>query len=182
MIFLRIAGTATPVFLIAAHGAAWLAGLITIWTLTLTAVGIHMAWMNAPDRLVGGTFVGLGCVAGLALPQVWLPRGLSRLRLRRCGMPVHGDSPVHHLNLPVRASLFLLIPTYASSPLVHSTRCSGQPGCEVIAIGAVGPPDFPSGVGYHDEGETEAYAIRIVLLVRADTPTRRLTIETMYDL
>ena len=39
MIFLLIAGTATPVFLIAAHGAARLAGLITIWTLTLTAGG-----------------------------------------------------------------------------------------------------------------------------------------------
>ena len=32
MIFLLIVGTATPVFLIAAHGAARLAGLIMIWT------------------------------------------------------------------------------------------------------------------------------------------------------
>jgi predicted membrane channel-forming protein YqfA (hemolysin III family) len=94
--------------------------------------------MNAPELLVGGTFVGLGCVAGLALPEVWLhsgaaagalmlaggvlyiagalsyhrrlaerlsgglrlPQGLSRLCLRRRGIPVHGDSVVHHLNLP----------------------------------------------------------------------------------
>ena len=34
-----------------------------------------MAWMNAPERLVGGTFIGLGCVAGLALPAVWLHSG-----------------------------------------------------------------------------------------------------------
>jgi hemolysin III len=39
VIFLLIAATATPAFLIAAHGAARLAGLITIWTLTLTAAG-----------------------------------------------------------------------------------------------------------------------------------------------
>jgi predicted membrane channel-forming protein YqfA (hemolysin III family) len=141
MIFLLIAGTATPAFLIAAHGIARLTGLIAIWTLTLTAGAIHMAWTNAPERLVGGTFVALGWVAGLALPAVWLhsrpaagalmfaggvlytagalsyhrrwpnplsegfrlPRGLSRLRLRRCGVPVHGDSAVHRLNLPVRA-------------------------------------------------------------------------------
>ena len=38
MIFLLIAGTAIPVFLIAAHGVARLAGLIMIWTLTLTLV------------------------------------------------------------------------------------------------------------------------------------------------
>ena len=67
MIFLLIAGTATPVFLIAAHGIARLAGLIAIWTLTLTAGAIHMAWMNAPERLVGGTFVALDWVAGLDL-------------------------------------------------------------------------------------------------------------------
>jgi hemolysin III len=75
MIFLLIAGTATAVFLIATHGAARVAGLVTIWALTLTAGGIHMAWMNAPERLVGGTFIGLGCVAGLALPVVWLHSG-----------------------------------------------------------------------------------------------------------
>ena len=43
MIFLLIAGMETPSFLIAAHGAARVAGLVTIWTLTLTAGGIHMA-------------------------------------------------------------------------------------------------------------------------------------------
>jgi len=75
MIFLLIAGTATPVFLVATHGITRLAGLIMIWTLTLTAGGIHMAWMNAPERLVGGTFIALGWVAGLALPAVWLHSG-----------------------------------------------------------------------------------------------------------
>jgi hemolysin III len=75
MIFLLIAGTATPAFLIAAQGAARVVGLITIWALTLTAAAIHMAWMDAPELLVGGTFVGLGCVACLALPEVWLHSG-----------------------------------------------------------------------------------------------------------
>jgi len=75
MIFLLIAGTATPAFLMAVHGAARVAGLITIWVLTLTAATIHMAWMNAPELLVGGTFVGLGWVAGLALPEVWVHSG-----------------------------------------------------------------------------------------------------------
>src|ERR1700749_4857943 len=75
MIFLLIAGTATPAFLIAAHGAARIARRIPIWALTLTAAAVHMVWMNAPELLVGGTFVGLGWVAGLAVPGVWLHSG-----------------------------------------------------------------------------------------------------------
>jgi hemolysin III len=71
MIFLLIAGTATPAFLLAAHGAARVAGLTMIWTLTLTAAAIRMARMNVPEILAGATFVGLGWVAGLAVPGVW---------------------------------------------------------------------------------------------------------------
>jgi hemolysin III len=85
MIFLLIAGTATPAFLIAAHGVARVAALITIWALTLTAAAIHMAWMNAPELLVGGTFVGLGWVAGLALPGVWLHSGAAAGALMLAG-------------------------------------------------------------------------------------------------
>src|SRR5277367_188602 len=48
MIFLLIAGTATPAFLIAAHGTFRLVGLVALWTLTLAAGAIHMVWMNAP--------------------------------------------------------------------------------------------------------------------------------------
>jgi hemolysin III len=85
MIFLLIAGTATPVFLIATHGAVRVASLVTIWTLTLTAGAIHMTWMNAPERLVGGTFIGLGWVAGLALPEVWLHSGATAGALMLAG-------------------------------------------------------------------------------------------------
>lgn len=77
MIFLLIAGTATPAYLIAAHGTTRVAGLITVWALTLTAAAVHMVWMNAPELLVGGTFVGLGWVAGLSLPEVWLHSGAT---------------------------------------------------------------------------------------------------------
>ena len=85
MIFLLIAGTATPAFLIATHGVTRVAGLITIWTLTLTAGAIHMVWMNAPELLVGGTFVALGWVAGLALPAVWLHSGATAGALMLAG-------------------------------------------------------------------------------------------------
>ncbi len=85
MIFLLIAGTATPAYLIAAHGVARVAGLITIWALTLTAAAIRMAWMNAPELVAGGAFVGLGWAAGLALPGVWLHSGAAAGALMLAG-------------------------------------------------------------------------------------------------
>ena len=75
MIFLLIAGTATPAFLLATSGFFRLAGLIGIWVLTAAATGIRMAWMRAPELVAGGTFVGLGWAAGLSLPGVWLHAG-----------------------------------------------------------------------------------------------------------
>jgi hemolysin III len=77
MIFFLIAGTATPGFLLDAPGAFGLACLIVMWTLTLSAAAIHLAWMNAPELLVGGTFVGLGWAAGLSLPWVWIHAGVA---------------------------------------------------------------------------------------------------------
>jgi hemolysin III len=75
MIFFLIAGTATPAFLLAMRGDVGLVCLIVIWTLTLTAAGIHMAWMSGPERLIGGMFLALGWLAGLALPEVWIHAG-----------------------------------------------------------------------------------------------------------
>jgi hemolysin III len=75
MIFFLIAGTATPAFLIAMPGTLGLTCLIVVWTLAIAAAAVHMAWMNAPELLVGGTFVGLGWVAGIAIPGVWIHAG-----------------------------------------------------------------------------------------------------------
>lgn len=85
MILLLIAGTATPAFLLTTHGALRVTCLAVMWVLTLTALGIRMAWMNAPERLVGSTYIGLGWVAGLALPAVWLHSGATAGALMLAG-------------------------------------------------------------------------------------------------
>ena len=77
MIFLLIAGTATPAFLLAAPGDYGLAGLACLWALTLAATVTHLVWMQAPERLVGVTFLGLGWMAGMALPAVWINAGVA---------------------------------------------------------------------------------------------------------
>jgi hemolysin III len=76
MIFFLIAGTATPVFLLAVPGAFGLTCLIVMWTLVLAAAAIHLCWPGAPETLVGGTFIGLGSLAALALPEVWIGAGV----------------------------------------------------------------------------------------------------------
>jgi hemolysin III len=85
MIFLLIAGTATAAFLLATRGVFRISCLIVVWALTLTAGAIHMAWMGAPELLVGSTFVGLGWVGGLALPAVWLHSGVAAGALMLAG-------------------------------------------------------------------------------------------------
>jgi hemolysin III len=81
MIFLLIAGTATAAFLLASHGVFRVVCLTALWTLTLTAGAIHMVWMNAPELLVGSTFVALGWAGALALPAVWVHSGAAAATL-----------------------------------------------------------------------------------------------------
>jgi hemolysin III len=75
MIFFLIAGTATPAFLLSAPADAGLACLIAMWVLTLTAVAVRLARASTPELAAGALFIGLGCVGGLALPEVWIHAG-----------------------------------------------------------------------------------------------------------
>jgi hemolysin III len=77
MIFLLIGGTATPAILLTGCGTFGLACLTALWALILTAAAAHLAWMNRPELMVGATFVGLGLVAGLCVPGVWLHTGAT---------------------------------------------------------------------------------------------------------
>jgi hemolysin III len=77
MIFFMIAGSATPAFLVATRGPLGLSCVIVVWALALAACAVHMAWMNAPELVVGATFVGLGWLAGLAVPGVWIHGGVT---------------------------------------------------------------------------------------------------------
>jgi hemolysin III len=85
MIFFLIAGTATPPFLVATPGWFGRTCLIVLWSMTLLATGVHLVWMNAPEKLVGGVFIGLGVLAGLALPFVWVNVGVAAAVLMLCG-------------------------------------------------------------------------------------------------
>ena len=92
MIFFLIAGTATPAFLLANRGPFGLVCLIVMWTLTLTAAAVHMAWMSAPEVVVGGTFVGLGWVRPAWRCRGYRSRPVSR-RQRWCSLAACSTRP-----------------------------------------------------------------------------------------
>jgi len=77
MIFFLIAGTATPAYLLTARSTMGLACLIVMWALTATLFAVRMARMGTSERLAGTMFVGLGWLAGGALPWVWAHAGVA---------------------------------------------------------------------------------------------------------
>jgi hemolysin III len=77
MIFVVIAATATPAYLLAARGTFSVVGLIVMWAATVAAVGLRMAWMDAPERLVACALVAVSAVAAMAVPAVWIHAGTT---------------------------------------------------------------------------------------------------------
>jgi hemolysin III len=77
MIFLLIAGTATPAFAVAARGTYGIVCLAVLWVLAIIASVIHLVWMSAPEVIVGATYIGLGSMGALALPSVWVHGGVA---------------------------------------------------------------------------------------------------------
>ena len=70
MIFVSIAASYTPIALVAMHGAvAWVI-LGVAWAGAVAGVAFSLGWIDAPRGLVTGTYLALGWVAVIALPQL----------------------------------------------------------------------------------------------------------------
>jgi hemolysin III len=85
MIFVAIAGTATPLFLLAVPGTAGTVMLIGLLTATAFVLVTHMVWMQAPEALVGSAYVVLGSLGAAALPGVWMHAGVAAFVLLLAG-------------------------------------------------------------------------------------------------
>ena len=77
MIVLLIAGSATTPMQVCLPGAWKAIGLIGLWSLAVAAIAVRQLWMDAPERIVGAIYVGLGWVAGSAVPAVWIDAGVA---------------------------------------------------------------------------------------------------------
>ncbi|MGA3153583.1 MAG: PAQR family membrane homeostasis protein TrhA [Streptosporangiaceae bacterium] len=129
MIFFLIAGTATPAFLLAVRGTFGVVCLVTLWTLTLAAAGVHLAWMHAPERVVGATFLGLGWVAAIALPFVWIHAGVAAGILMLAGGALYTAGAIsYHRRRPDPYPA-----VFGYHEVFHAFVCAGA-ACQFVAI------------------------------------------------
>jgi hemolysin III len=70
MIFVLIAGTYTPVALLALHGALASTILIVLWAGALGGVIFKLAWIDAPKWLLAAVYVALGLVSASIFGQL----------------------------------------------------------------------------------------------------------------
>jgi hemolysin III len=70
MIFVMIAGTYTPVALIALHGTLAKTILIVVWAGALGGVVFKLVWIDAPKWLLASVYVLLGLVSGAIVGEL----------------------------------------------------------------------------------------------------------------
>lgn len=84
-IFLIIAGTYTPIALLAMQGGPRIAVLVVVWTGAVLGVVFRIFWLSAPRWLYTPLYVGLGWVAVFVLPQILGGGGTAALILVLAG-------------------------------------------------------------------------------------------------
>jgi hemolysin III len=85
MIFLLIAGSATPLILVTMPASIGTPLLIVLWASTVFALVTHLVWMPTLDTSDGATFASLGLLGSPALPAVWMHSGVAAFALILCG-------------------------------------------------------------------------------------------------
>lgn len=80
-ILFLIAGTYTPIAVLALRGDTRLAVLSVVWAGALAGAGFRIAWITAPRWVYVPLYLGLGWVALFVLPQLLRGAGLTALVL-----------------------------------------------------------------------------------------------------
>ena len=130
MIFLVIAGTATPPMALCVPAPySWL-GLATMWSLTAVAAVGRMTKMRAPEWLTGAIFIGLGWLAGAAIPAVWIHSGVAPAVLMIVGGVLYTIGAVaYHARRPDP-----LPAVFGYHEVFHLFVCIAA-ACQYVAIG-----------------------------------------------
>lgn len=76
MIFVAIAGTHTPVAVLALHGWIATAVLVAVWAGALAGAVLEWSPVKAPRAVSAGVYVALGWVAVVAVPALWNALGV----------------------------------------------------------------------------------------------------------
>ena len=81
MIFVLIAGTYTPFGMLVLEGQLAVVVLAIVWGGAIAGVLLNLAWADAPKWLTALTYIALGWVAVLAMPELGSRLGLGALAL-----------------------------------------------------------------------------------------------------
>lgn len=84
-IYLLIAGTYTPVGLLALHGALQRVVLALVWSGAAAAVLLKFVWVKAPKWLAAVIGIALGWVGVAAMPELWRTAGVAAVVLLAAG-------------------------------------------------------------------------------------------------
>lgn len=130
MIVLLIAGSATPAMQVCLSGAWRIAGLVGLWSLAFAAIAVRQLWMDAPERVAGAIYVGLGWVAGSAIPAVWIHSGVAPAVLLISGGVLYtvGAISYHRRSPDPRPAVF-------GYHEVFHTYVTLAAACQYVAIG-----------------------------------------------
>jgi hemolysin III len=84
-IYLLIAGTYTPVGLLALQGTLRNVVLAVVWSGAAAAIALKFLWVDAPKWLSAVIGIALGWVGVVAMPQIWRHAGAGAVVLLACG-------------------------------------------------------------------------------------------------
>lgn len=76
-IYLLIAGTYTPICLIALRGAWGWSLFGVIWGLAIVGCAMAVLWINCPRWLTSAIYIGMGWLAIIAIYPLWLATGAT---------------------------------------------------------------------------------------------------------
>jgi hemolysin III len=77
MIFVLIAGTSTPIAVLALQGVLPTVVLVVVWVGALAGLVVNLVWLSAPRALIAGLYVVLGWVGVLLLPEIVTHVGIA---------------------------------------------------------------------------------------------------------
>jgi len=70
MIFVLIAGTYTPIGLLALHDTMGAVIVIAAWSAALAGAVFKLLWIDAPGGLIAATYISIGWIGVIAIPEL----------------------------------------------------------------------------------------------------------------
>ncbi len=96
MIFVLIAGTYTPFALLILHGTQGIVILVAVWSAALAGAVFKLLWIDAPGWSVAASYIVVGWVAVIAVPELTARLGIAPVGVLALGGLLYSVGAVVH--------------------------------------------------------------------------------------